>query len=97
MCRSECKDPQDKIYGLLSLSNEHHSISPDYGKSVLDPYLEVLTATQWKGNAESVKSAMSAMRTLLRPYDDRNLGEYYQLPALSKPIVIFNRNGFGNL
>lgn len=30
MCKSQCQDPRDRIYGILSLTQNRYSLSPDY-------------------------------------------------------------------
>jgi len=42
--QSECQDPRDKIYGLLSLANDNHEdeIEVDYSKSLFEVWEDVL-------------------------------------------------------
>jgi hypothetical protein len=38
--RNECSDPRDRVFGLLSLSNDGISLTPDYTSSTREVFVE---------------------------------------------------------
>lgn len=45
---AQTKDPRDMVYGLLSLAEPSHGITPDYSKSAAELYFEIIEASLWK-------------------------------------------------
>ena len=75
-CNSQCEDPRDKIYGLLSLANDNTNLVPDYSKSTLHLYIELINS----GQIPITRSEIDRLQTLLHPYDDASLaGELWNI------------------
>jgi hypothetical protein len=48
---NECKDPRDKVYGLVGLTGDGQQVPVDYSKSVSDIYTDVvLVLIHWMGD-----------------------------------------------
>ncbi|CAO2652851.1 Nn.00g022620.m01.CDS01 [Neocucurbitaria sp. VM-36] len=43
-CQNDSKDPRDKIYGLLGMTSERWRVQVDHEKSVIEVYLDAVTA-----------------------------------------------------
>jgi hypothetical protein len=41
---SQCSDPRDKVFGLTAIIHQRHGLVVDYRKTVVDVYLEAVTA-----------------------------------------------------
>ena len=49
--RMKCKDPRDKVYGLVGLTGDGQQVPVDYSKSVSDIYTDVvLVLIHWMGD-----------------------------------------------
>jgi hypothetical protein len=101
-CGSECQDVRDKIYGILSLASGYDGIIPDYEKSPLEVYLEVIVGTRWmRGTVEFASVTydwvLTEMKKLLNPYADGSLESYYALPQSSDTLSMFLRVDFGRM
>ncbi|KAL2063864.1 hypothetical protein VTL71DRAFT_4358 [Oculimacula yallundae] len=70
-CRSDCEDRRDRIYGLLSLAGGTIAIIPDYSKSVLQLFLDLLLC--YRG------LSIGTLQKLLHPFSQTNLDIEYRL------------------
>lgn len=86
-CDSRCQDPRDKIYGVLSLARDVHGIRPDYGKSLLELYFDIMK----EGTAGCLY--IDGLQGYLKPYSE--LDDLCILPNLRKiPSAAMRDNSY---
>jgi len=90
-CKSECQEPKDRIYGILSLARDKHGIVPDYGKSSLDLYTATIASHHFENLSWAHKLSMHrTISQLLQPFLDHNLEPFYVLQNWNARSTIFD-------